>query len=354
MNNFPHSRPSAQEIEDASLLLFLSHGRPAAPAEQPVERSIEDSQAEVIDPTPACTSHLDQHNSSRELPKTEFTGMTNNQSRQAIAEDEETVAATILMALSRDGLEPAHPDDVDMESPEAMTRSTTGRDSKPIVATPAVATAQPSSDNECSDATNQPSSSAAVTDWLETHMDPDYHPPRKSKPKAALAQAPPPAPLRRSNRVAGIQITHIQVPQKRNSHAGIPQPFIPQGVSASDRTTVFAAQLDPGFMPSADNDFGFVYDSPSGMSAAQLDQLLKPPARPQRDPRDIASLKNNEIKMSFTKLGTMPAPGLAEKRVKEMEAEYAAAQGAGDNDDDDVDDDDEEEEEEEEEDMVYF
>ncbi|KAF2844755.1 hypothetical protein T440DRAFT_368597, partial [Plenodomus tracheiphilus IPT5] len=77
--------------------------------------------------------------------------------------------------------------------------------------------------------------------------------------------------------------------------------------------------LDDGFMPSADNGFKFMYNSPSGNTAAELDQLVKPPARPKRDPRDVASLKHHRIKPSFTQLGTMPAPGLAAKPVAYMD-----------------------------------
>jgi hypothetical protein len=61
---------------------------------------------------------------------------------------------------------------------------------------------------------------------------------------------------------------------------------------------------DEGFMPSADNDFKFKYDSPSGRTAAELDALLMPPARPKVFPQDLSS--SHRMRLSYKKLGDMP------------------------------------------------
>jgi hypothetical protein len=70
-----------------------------------------------------------------------------------------------------------------------------------------------------------------------------------------------------------------------------------------------------GFMPSAENNWKFKYDSPSGKTSKQLDQLLTPPVRPKVAPVD----QNIWEPLSYKTLGDFPPTGLADKLVKKME-----------------------------------
>jgi hypothetical protein len=70
-----------------------------------------------------------------------------------------------------------------------------------------------------------------------------------------------------------------------------------------------------GFMPSAENNWKFKYDSPSGKTSKQLDQLLTPPVRPKVAPVD----QNIWVPLSYKTLGDLPPAGLADKLVKKME-----------------------------------
>ncbi|KAF2829071.1 hypothetical protein CC86DRAFT_275587, partial [Ophiobolus disseminans] len=78
------------------------------------------------------------------------------------------------------------------------------------------------------------------------------------------------------------------------------------------------------FMPSAENDFKFKYDSPSGLTAAQLDKLLMPPARPAISEWDADGLSKYGVgALSYVHTGTRPKKGFAEQLVAGMEIAYA-------------------------------
>jgi len=73
------------------------------------------------------------------------------------------------------------------------------------------------------------------------------------------------------------------------------------------------------------NDFKFKYDSPSGRTAAQLNALLAPPARPPVSAWDANGLYDYGIgPLSYDHLGSRPKEDLAEKLVEQMEAAHAA------------------------------
>jgi hypothetical protein len=74
-----------------------------------------------------------------------------------------------------------------------------------------------------------------------------------------------------------------------------------------------------GFMPSEGNHYQFEYDSPSGRTAAELNELLTIPARPKAFPQDLKGNREFGIAMSYTYLGTKPKPKLAQKAVANME-----------------------------------
>ncbi|KAI4939642.1 uncharacterized protein J4E92_000928 [Alternaria infectoria] len=80
-----------------------------------------------------------------------------------------------------------------------------------------------------------------------------------------------------------------------------------------------------GFMPSAEDDFKFKYDSASGRRAEELDALLNPPGRPKAFPADLAGEKTF-LSKSYKATGTRPKKNAADDRVKEMELEHARAQ----------------------------
>ncbi|KAF2029653.1 hypothetical protein EK21DRAFT_32144, partial [Setomelanomma holmii] len=80
--------------------------------------------------------------------------------------------------------------------------------------------------------------------------------------------------------------------------------------------------ITEGFMPSADNDWKFKYDSPSGKTSKQLDQLLRPPIHPKKHPHNYDATRWAD--MSFKRLQDMPQPGLADQLVQQMEKQHKA------------------------------
>ena len=74
-------------------------------------------------------------------------------------------------------------------------------------------------------------------------------------------------------------------------------------------------------MPSADNDFKFQYNSPSGLTAAQLDAALKIPARPKKFPLDLRN--KDQMPVSYNQLHQVPNPGHAAEQVAKMEKAHA-------------------------------
>ncbi|KAI4961686.1 hypothetical protein J4E86_000715 [Alternaria arbusti] len=95
----------------------------------------------------------------------------------------------------------------------------------------------------------------------------------------------------------------------------------------SEQPTPEPLKLDEGegFMPSAENDFKFKYDSASGRRAKELDALLNPPSLPKAFPADFAGEKTF-LSKSYKATGTRPKKNAADDRVKEMELEHARAQ----------------------------
>ena len=95
----------------------------------------------------------------------------------------------------------------------------------------------------------------------------------------------------------------------------------------SEQPTPEPLKLDEGegFMPSAENDFKFKYDSASGRRAEELDALLNPPSLPKAFPADFAGEKTF-LSKSYKATGTRPKKNAADDRVKEMELEHARAQ----------------------------
>ncbi|KAI4952078.1 hypothetical protein J4E91_003540 [Alternaria rosae] len=80
-----------------------------------------------------------------------------------------------------------------------------------------------------------------------------------------------------------------------------------------------------GFMPSAENNFKFKFDSPTGLRAREVDALLKPPNRPKAFPADLAGEKSFLYK-SYKVFGTKPKSNVADEMVEQMEFEHASAQ----------------------------
>jgi len=73
------------------------------------------------------------------------------------------------------------------------------------------------------------------------------------------------------------------------------------------------------------NDFKFKYDSPTGRTAAQLNALLAPPARPPISAWDANGLYDYGIgPLSYDHLGSRPKTDLAAKLVEQMEVAHAA------------------------------
>jgi hypothetical protein len=78
-----------------------------------------------------------------------------------------------------------------------------------------------------------------------------------------------------------------------------------------------------GFMPSAGNGFTFKYDSPSGTTPAELNKLFNPPKLPPKGYDEKLGEAAFGQLTSYKKLGQLPAPGLADRLVREMEELYA-------------------------------
>lgn len=74
---------------------------------------------------------------------------------------------------------------------------------------------------------------------------------------------------------------------------------------------------DP-YVPSAENDFTFKYESPSGRSAAELNKLLRPGAKPAKFPHD----RNTAMPLSYGHVGALPPAGLADKFLEKMEERH--------------------------------
>lgn len=71
-------------------------------------------------------------------------------------------------------------------------------------------------------------------------------------------------------------------------------------------------------MPSVDNDYQLVYDSPSGRRAEELNDLLTPPSRAKIFPTDLAGQKAN-ISKSYQFLGSLPKPSHVRDMVARMD-----------------------------------
>jgi len=95
----------------------------------------------------------------------------------------------------------------------------------------------------------------------------------------------------------------------------------------SEQPTPEPLKLDEGegFMPSAENDFKFKYDTVSGRQAEELDALLKPPSRPKAFPADLAG-EEAFFSKSYRVTGARRKDNAADKMVDEMELEHAGAQ----------------------------
>jgi hypothetical protein len=74
-------------------------------------------------------------------------------------------------------------------------------------------------------------------------------------------------------------------------------------------------------MPSDANNYQFEYDSSSGKTTQELNELLRIPARPKAFPQDLQYKKKSDVTMSYTILGTKPKRGLTEDAVTAMEKE---------------------------------
>ncbi|KAI8942857.1 hypothetical protein NX059_000897 [Plenodomus lindquistii] len=101
-----------------------------------------------------------------------------------------------------------------------------------------------------------------------------------------------------------IEVLPLAIPVPQHPQLPAHQPLPAQAPTCPDRTQNRPARLDPGFMPSAANDFKFVYDSPTSTTALELDQLLEAPLLSSRDERDTDGLQTFGIVLSFKKLET--------------------------------------------------
>ncbi|RAR08232.1 hypothetical protein DDE83_006073 [Stemphylium lycopersici] len=119
-----------------------------------------------------------------------------------------------------------------------------------------------------------------------------------------------------------MQLDEDQAPDNPND---VPQldEDLPSSVShftsSDERSEAESLHLDTiGFMPSADNDYQFVDDSPFGGRAEELNDLLKPPSRAKNFPTDLAGQKANLCK-TYRFLGSLPKPGHVRDMVARME-----------------------------------
>ncbi|KAH7356122.1 hypothetical protein BKA66DRAFT_446074 [Pyrenochaeta sp. MPI-SDFR-AT-0127] len=78
-----------------------------------------------------------------------------------------------------------------------------------------------------------------------------------------------------------------------------------------------------GSMPSAENGYQFKYGSPSGRTALELNNLLKPPVYPIECPMD-SMFEGTYISKSYKRIGSHPPPGLADRLVEQMENDHKA------------------------------